>query len=65
MQGLRVFIASLLLLGICNQLYAVNDSVILAEDFPLTLSEFAFFEDNKAQTPSEGVLPYELISTLF
>jgi uncharacterized repeat protein (TIGR03806 family) len=65
MQGSRFFLASLLLLVICNQLYAVNDSVILAEDFPLILSEFDFFEDNKAQTPSESVLPYELISTLF
>ena len=64
MAGLRAFIVFIFLF-ISHQVYGVNDSVILADKFPKTLSEFAFFDDNKAQDPSNGVLPYELISTLF
>ena len=64
MSGLRTFVVFLFLF-IGHQIHAVNDSVILADKFPKTLSEFAFFDDNKAQDPSNGVLPYELISTLF
>jgi len=45
--------------------FAVNDELILADDFPTKLSEFTFFDDASAQVPSEGVIPYELISTLF
>ena len=46
-------------------LLAVNDELILAEDFPTKLSEFTFFNDKSAQVPAEGVIPYDLISTLF
>ena len=46
-------------------LWAVNDELILAEDFPTKLSEFTFFNDKSAQVPAEGVIPYDLISTLF
>ena len=64
MSGLRTFVVFLFLF-IGHQIHAVNDSVILADKFPMTLDEFAFFEDTKAQDPADGVLPYELISTLF
>ena len=64
MSGLRAFVVFIFLF-ISHQIYGVNDSVILADKFPKTLDEFAFFEDKKAQDPADGVLPYELISTLF
>ena len=38
-------------------LLAVNDELILAEDFPTKLSEFTFFNDKSAQVPAEGVIP--------
>ncbi len=46
-------------------MYAVDNDVILQEKFPKKLSEFLFFQDPSAQIPSEGVIPYELISSLF
>ena len=49
----------------CSNVYAVNDSLILADSFPKKLSEFEFFLDDSAQSPSDKVIPYELISTLF
>ena len=50
---------------IINSLYAVDNDVILQEKFPKKLSSFLFFQDSNAQVPSEGVIPYELISSLF
>ena len=50
---------------IINSLYAVDNELILKEKFPKKLSSFLFFQDNNAQVPSEGVIPYELISSLF
>ena len=50
---------------IINSLYAVDNELILQEKFPKKLSSFLFFQDNNAQVPSEGVIPYELISSLF
>ena len=55
----------LVLLCIATKAFAVESSLILEEQFPKKLSDFSFFKDNKAQIPSEGVLPYELISSLF
>jgi len=46
-------------------MYGVDDSLIVADSFPNKLSEFNFFLDESAQIPSENVIPYELISTLF
>ena len=46
-------------------MYAVDNDLILQEKFPKKLSEFLFFQDPSAQIPSEGVIPYELISSLF
>jgi uncharacterized repeat protein (TIGR03806 family) len=59
--------ASLLILiaFFINHFYAVDNDLILNEKFPKKLSEFSFFEDTHAQTPSNGVVPYELISSLF
>ena len=59
--------ASLLILIVffINNFYAVDNDLILNEKFPKKLSEFSFFEDTHAQIPSDGVLPYELISSLF
>tara|TARA_B110000014_G_C20122516_1_gene595559 strand:- start:1311 stop:2345 length:1035 start_codon:yes stop_codon:yes gene_type:complete len=48
-----------------NSLFAVNDEVILAENFPRTLSEFNFFKSLNQQIPEGNVIPYELISSLF
>tara|TARA_B100002051_G_scaffold62801_1_gene58989 strand:- start:176 stop:1204 length:1029 start_codon:yes stop_codon:yes gene_type:complete len=45
--------------------YAVENNLILEEKFPKKLSDFSFFTDGKAQVPSQGVVPYELISSLF
>ena len=45
--------------------YAVENNLILEEKFPKKLSDFSFFTDDKAQVPSQGVVPYELISSLF
>jgi uncharacterized repeat protein (TIGR03806 family) len=59
--------ASLLILIVffINNFYAVDNDLILNEKFPKKLSEFSFFEDTHAQIPSDGVVPYELISSLF
>ena len=48
-----------------NNLSAVNDQMILAENFPDKLSDFEFFMDNSAQIPNYKVIKYELISSLF
>ena len=58
---------SLLLIIIFSitSLYAVEKGLILEEKFPKKLSDFRFFKDTHAQIPSNGVLPYELISSLF
>ena len=48
-----------------SSVYAVEDNLILEEKFPKKLSDFSFFTDDKAQVPSQGVVPYELISSLF
>tara|TARA_Y100000766_G_scaffold63735_1_gene53053 strand:+ start:4691 stop:5728 length:1038 start_codon:yes stop_codon:yes gene_type:complete len=50
---------------VINSMYAVDNDLILQEKFPKKLSEFLFFQDPSAQIPSEGVIPYELISSLF
>ena len=47
MAGLRAFIVFIFLF-ISHQIYGVNDSVILADKFPKTLSEFNFFDDNNS-----------------
>ena len=65
MNYLKTTVFMLLIIFGVNSAFAVNDNVLLSEKFPRTLSEYGFFEDAKAQQPSEGVLPYELISTLF
>ena len=43
----------------------VNEELITTNKFPEKLSEFKFFVDSSAQVPNNGVVPYELISTLF
>ena len=48
-----------------NTIYAIDNDLILEEKFPKKLSDFAFFKDIHAQIPAEGVVPYELISSLF
>ena len=54
-----------LILSFIDFIYAVNDDLILEDKFPKKLSSFSFIQDNSAQFPSDGVLPYELISALF
>ena len=48
-----------------NNINAIDNDLILQEKFPKKLSDFAFFEDIHAQIPADGVVPYELISSLF
>ena len=60
-KSLTILLTSIII----NCLYAVDNDVILQEKFPKKLSSFLFFQDNNAQVPSEGVIPYELISALF
>ena len=60
----KTLLVSLILSSI-DFIYAVNDNLILEDKFPKTLSSFSFFQDINAQSPSVGVLPYELISALF
>ena len=48
-----------------NNIYAIDNDLILQEKFPKKLSDFAFFKDIHAQIPADGVVPYELISSLF
>ncbi len=50
---------------VLSNVYAVENNLILEEKFPKKLSDFSFFTDDKAQVPSQGVVPYELISSLF
>ena len=59
--------ASLLILIVLfiNTIYAIDNDLILQEKFPKKLSDFAFFKDIHAQIPADGVVPYELISSLF
>jgi hypothetical protein len=49
-----------------NILFAnVNDSIVLGDKTPKKLSDYGFFDDLVSQSPSKGVLPYDLISPLF
>ena len=59
--------ASLLILIVLfiNTMYAIDNDLILQEKFPKKLSDFDFFKDIHAQIPADGVVPYELISSLF
>ncbi|WBH16955.1 SO2930 family diheme c-type cytochrome [Sphingomonas radiodurans] len=43
----------------------VNDSAILAEDYPPALSAFGFFSDLKARVPAARVVGYQLNTPLF
>ena len=60
----KVFFYCLLVI-LSKPLLAVNDSAILSEDFPRALSEFEFFINQTQQIPSDRVIPYDLISSLF
>lgn len=43
----------------------VNNSYVGGDQLAKKLSDYEFFEDLTSQTPTKGVLPYELISPLF
>ena len=43
----------------------VKDDLIYQDKPPKKLSEYGFFQDMNNQIPSDGVLPYDLISPLF
>ena len=56
----------LIIILIPTNLYSqVNDSAILAGPPPKLLSEYGFFLNTKDQITVPGVLPYELITSLF
>ena len=61
-QNLLTF---LILICFSSSLYAVNDHAILSGKTPKALSEYGFFSDPLNQVPNKGVVPYELITTLF
>ena len=58
-------ILSYLALFLSSSLFAVNDNSITGVEFPESLSEFGFFNNQAKQIPSKNVHPYELITTLF
>ena len=60
-KALLILLASI----VTKSVYAVDNDVILQEKFPKKLSDFTFFQDSSAQVPSKGVIPYDLISSLF
>ena len=60
-KALLILLASIVTKSVC----AVDNDVILQEKFPKKLSDFTFFQDSSAQVPSKGVIPYDLISSLF
>jgi uncharacterized repeat protein (TIGR03806 family) len=62
MKKASIFILIVLFI---NTVYAIDNDLILQEKFPKKLSDFAFFKDIHAQIPADGVVPYELISSLF
>ena len=43
----------------------VKEDLIYQDKLPKKLSEYGFFQDMNNQIPSDGVLPYDLISPLF
>ena len=56
----------LIIILIPSNLYSqVNDFAILADTPPKLLSEYGFFINTKDQITVPGVLPYELITSLF
>ena len=56
----------LIIILLPSNLYSqVNDSAILADQPPKLLSEYGFFLNTKDQITVPGVLPYELITSLF
>ena len=56
----------LIIILIPSNLYSqVNDSAILSDPPPKLLSEYGFFVNTKDQITVPGVLPYELITSLF
>ena len=56
----------LIIILVPSNLYSqVNDSAILADSPPRLLSEYGFFLNTKDQITVPGVLPYELITSLF
>ena len=43
----------------------VNDTVIQQKKMAAKLSDYGFFDDLNTQSPTDGVLPYQLITPLF
>ena len=65
---MRRFLLRLILIIILvpSDLYSqVNDAAILSDTPPKLLSEYGFFQNTKDQITVPGVLPYELITSLF
>ena len=65
---MRRFLLRLILIIILvpSDLYSqVNDAAILSDTPPELLSEYGFFQNTKDQITVPGVLPYELITSLF
>ena len=59
------FIIFLSTISFSNLDAAVNDSVVLDSKVARKLSDYGFFDDLNSQKPTNGVLPYELITPLF
>ena len=65
---MRRFLLRLILIIILipSDLYSqVNDAAILSDTPPKLLSEYGFFQNTQDQITVPGVLPYELITSLF
>ncbi|MCP4318044.1 MAG: hypothetical protein GY789_18990 [Hyphomicrobiales bacterium] len=66
-MGIRLFITIIVLCMLTTGAFAepVNDKALVAAKPARLLSLYNFFSDPPAQTPSDGVLPYDLVTPLF
>jgi uncharacterized repeat protein (TIGR03806 family) len=61
----RLLVFGFALLAGCGRVTPQPVQSFLAEPFPQKLSQWHLFVDNKAQTPNQRVLPYDLNTPLF
>lgn len=65
MRSFGLVLTLLLLTGWTTPAHAVSADAVLAERPPKLLSEFGFFTNPRAQSPADGVIPYDLATPLF
>ncbi|MDG1202351.1 MAG: SO2930 family diheme c-type cytochrome [SAR86 cluster bacterium] len=68
MKNSKYFFLTFLVFAVINTQDAwsdVNDTVIQQKKMAAKLSDYGFFDDLNMQSPTDGVLPYQLITPLF